>query len=265
MADRPDFQQRQYDFAAHIRDPRNVAAPAGIEDRRMAIYRELFFNNLKSLLSTTFPVLRRLHDDQHWRRIIRAFMQVHQSQTPYFLELPAEFLTFITEEYSATDDDFPFLAELAHYEYVELALSVSESEISLDGVDTDGNLMTEVPVKSELAWAFAYQYPVHRIARDFLPDTPPDQATYLAVVRDHDDKVRFHELNPVTAALLDAIDRNESEQTGEQLLRSLGEALGFSDIEQFLRHGEAALDNFRQSTILLGTKSGGGAISEQST
>ena len=50
VADTPDFQKKQYAFAAHIRDPENNPAPTGIEDRRMGVYRELFFNNLLNLL-----------------------------------------------------------------------------------------------------------------------------------------------------------------------------------------------------------------------
>ena len=49
----------QTSFAAHIRDPQNVAAPEGIEDRRMSVYRNLFFNNICNLLSSNFPVLIR--------------------------------------------------------------------------------------------------------------------------------------------------------------------------------------------------------------
>jgi hypothetical protein len=45
VADLPEFQRKQYEFAAHIRDPEKNAAPPGIEDRRLAIYRDLFFNN----------------------------------------------------------------------------------------------------------------------------------------------------------------------------------------------------------------------------
>ena len=51
MAELPEFQQKQYAFAAHIRDPENNPAPSGVEDRRMAIYRELFFNNLHNRLT----------------------------------------------------------------------------------------------------------------------------------------------------------------------------------------------------------------------
>ncbi len=254
MADRPAFQETQYAFAAHIRDPENVAAPEGIEDRRIAIYRELFFNNLRNLLAKTFPVLKRLHTEPQWRRFIRGFMQKHEAHTPYFLQLPSEFLAFLQNEYEPGDDDYPFLVELAHYEYIELALSVSDAENDLQGIDPNGDLVAGVPVKSELAWVYAYSYPVHRIATDFIPTEPDAQPHYLAVVRNHEDKVRFHELNPVMASLLNAIEDNDSNKTGEQLLRELAASIGFADADQFLEHGRAALNEFRSSEIILGAR-----------
>ena len=60
MPEIPEFQRKQYAFAAHIRDPDGAPAPEGIEDRRIAIYRDLFFNNVSQLLSNTFPVLRKI-------------------------------------------------------------------------------------------------------------------------------------------------------------------------------------------------------------
>ena len=59
----PALRAQQDALAAHIRDPENVAAPAGVEERRLKIYRELFFNNVEGLLAGNFPVLRRnAHD-----------------------------------------------------------------------------------------------------------------------------------------------------------------------------------------------------------
>ena len=255
MADRPKFQQQQYAFAAHIRDPQKAPAPDGIEDRRMAIYRELFFNNLKSLLSNMFPVLKKLHSDQHWRRLVRKFMQQHQAHTPYFLQLPAEFLDFLQNEYELEPDDFPFLVELAHYEYIELALSVSEETNDMEGVDAEGDLLAGIPVKSALAWAFAYQYPVHHISSDFLPDAPAEQPVYLAVYRGSDDKVGFLELNAVTAGLLNAIEENDAGLTGEELLRKLAADIGYSDVDAFVEHGASALGEMRSLEILIGARS----------
>jgi hypothetical protein len=254
MAERPEFQQKQYEFAAHIRDPRNAPAPGGVEDRRMAIYRDLFFNNLRSLLSNMFPVLKKLHSPEQWNVLVREFMKRHRAETPYFLQLPKEFIGFLENEYSPQEDDFPFLIELAHYEYIELALSISKAENDLRNIDPDGDLLANIPVKSELTWVFAYHYPVHRIASDFLPDAPAEEPVYLAVFRQADDKVRFLELNAVSAALLDAVAANKDNLSGEELLRVLAKQIDFPDTEALIQHGKGALDEMRQLGIVIGTR-----------
>jgi hypothetical protein len=253
-----EFQDKQYAFAAHIRDPENTLAPAGIEDRRMAIYRDLFFNNLLNLLGTFFPVLKTIHCEQHWRHLIREFMKIHRAKTPYFLQLPEEFLAFLQDGYQTRDDDYPFLNELAHYEYVELALRVSDKENDLSGISTDGDLLTGSPVKSVLAWAFAYHYPVHRISKDFLPGEPDAQPTYLVVYRRSDDEVRFLQLNAVTAGLLDAVDNNKDCVSGDALLRQLAAASHYPDVEALVQHGADALKEMLQLDILTGTRPAAG-------
>lgn len=255
MAEQRSFQDKQYAFAAHIRDPKHRPAPEGVEDRRMAIYRDLFFNNLRNLLATTYPVLRKLHSDAQWDRFIRQFMQKHQAKTPYFLELPEEFLNFLTQEYERADDDYPFLEELAHYEYIELALSVSETEDDLDGVNPDGDLLAEAPQKSALCWVYAYSYPVHRISTDFLPTEPLAQPVYLAVYRDAEDRVGFLELNPVSASLLNSIDENTDNRSGESLLLSIADAINYPDTDTFLAHGTSALQEMNELGLITGTRS----------
>ncbi len=254
MADTDGFKEKQYAFAAHIRDPDNVPAPTGIETRRMAIYRRLFFNNLYNLLGTFFPVLRKIHTDKQWHRFIRGFMQKHQAQTPYFLQLPEEFLGYLQEEFESQEDDYPFLLELAHYEYAELALAVSENENDLTGIDVDGDLLNGVPVKSELSWSYAYRYAVHRISPDFLPREPQEQPVYLALYRDDEGEVGFLELNAVSAALLDAVEFNEEQQSGEQLLRSLAAKINYPDADALVAHGAEALKEMRELGILTGTR-----------
>ena len=252
VAKMPEFQQKQYAFAAHIRNPEAHAAPAGVEDRRMAIYRELFFNNLFSLLSSTYPVLKKLHSTERWRALIREFMVKHQSQTPYFLQIPREFLSFLETEHQVSDDDFPFLHELAHYEWVELALSVSEDENDFSRIDPDGNFLDGVPVKSVLAWTLAYQFPVHRISEQYQPQEPGEQPTYLAIFRKADDELGFMELNPVTARLLELIENNEGQASGRSLLLQLADEMNYADPEVLVTHGAEAMQQMRQSDILLG-------------
>lgn len=259
MTDVPEFQRKQMEFAAHIRDPDNAPAPTGIEDRRMGVYRQLFFNNLRSLLAGPFPVLRKLHSDEQWNNFIRQFMQKHRAETPYFLQLPQEFLQFLQSEYVPVDADYPFLLELAHYEYIEMALAIATESNDLSGVDPDGDLLANTPIKSVLTWVFAYTYPVHRIAPEFIPNEPAEQPVYLAVYRGSDDKVRFLELNAVSAGLLNAIDENDSGKSGEQLLRDLAATISYPDVDALIKHGTATLKQMRQLEILTGTRRAAGS------
>lgn len=117
-------------FAARIRDPQQ-ALPPGIATERMAIYEELFFNNLDGFISSGFPVLRRLFDEPRWHRLVRAFMREHRCRTPYFSQLGEEFIGWLQDGYRAEEGDPPFLLELAHYEWVELALSLAEAPVEI--------------------------------------------------------------------------------------------------------------------------------------
>ena len=99
----------------------------------------------------------------------------------------------------------------------ELALHVAEEETDLNGIDPNGDLLKGHPVLSPVAWPLAYQYPVHRMGPDYLPESAPEQPTYLVVYRDRKDEVKFLEINPVTARLINLLQENP-EITGELAL-----------------------------------------------
>jgi hypothetical protein len=199
-------------------------------------------------------VLKKLHKDDQWRAMVREFMVRHEARTPYFLEIPQEFLVFLQNEHASGKDDFPFLLELAHYEWAELALSVAESNDDADSVDPDGNLLSGVPLKNSLAWALSYRFPVHRISPSYTPTEPAKDPVHLAIWRKPDDELGFMELNPVTARLIALIDANDAGDSGEELLTQLGKELEYADVRQFLQHGRTALEDLRRSGIVIGTR-----------
>ncbi|MEN8204472.1 MAG: putative DNA-binding domain-containing protein [Pseudomonadota bacterium] len=253
MESTPEFIQRQYEFAAHIRDPDHKPAPGDVEDRRMAIYRELFYNNVEGFLSNTFPVLRELHDDDRWHAMVRDFFSQHLSQTPLFLEIPREFLAWLENERNTQQADLPFMQELAHYEWVELALSISEENITAAAADPEGDFLTGIPVLSPLVWHLAYHYPVHRIGPDYQPDQPGDSMTCLVVYRNREDEVGFMEVNPVTKRLLELVDADEGE-SGEQLLNRIATEMSHPQPEVVINSGLDIFKGLAQKDIILGVK-----------
>jgi hypothetical protein len=249
----PKFQQAQYQFAAHLRDPESNAAPAGIEDRRMQIYRDLFYNNVEDFLANAFPVLQKISSDAVWHARVRDFYARHQSHDPIFHRVAAEFLSFLENERGEHTDDPPFIRELCHYEWVELALSVSESELTPELADPNGDLLTGRPLLSPLAWTLAYEWPVHRIGPDAIPAAPGEQPTYLIVNRNRQDNVRFMEINAVTARLMQLLEEDAS-ATGAGLLSRIATEMGHPQPQAVLEAGAATLADLRERDILLGTR-----------
>ena len=214
------FQESQLTMARYLRDPGHQPPPSGVEARRLKIYEELIYNNIEGFISGGFPVLRSLYNEAEWQGLVRAFINQHRCQTPYFLQISEEFLEFLVNNFEARPCDPPFIAELAHYEWVELALDVSEEEAPSAAVVTD--VLGIVPRLSPLAWPLSYQFPVHRIGPGFKP-TEAAQPVYLLVYRTNEDDVRFMELNVTTARLLEMIRVNDGATARDLLARLAGE------------------------------------------
>lgn len=250
-----DLTAQQDALAAHIRDPDRVPPPAGIEDRRLKIYRELFFNNVENLLAGNFPVLRKLYGADGWQALIRAFYRDHDCQTPLFTELAREFLRYLDAraDTDAGRDDPPWLRELAHYEWIELALQISEARSDDIAHDPHGDLLDGRPLVSPLAWPLAYAWPVHRIGPDHRPDAPPQAPTLLLLRREADGTVSFHALTPLSFRLLQRLDA-EPDLSGREQLLALASEAGAADNEAFLRDGAAMLAAMRGEGTILGTR-----------
>ena len=217
-----DFNSKQHEFAAYIRDPHKNPMPADVKAPRMAMYRELFFNNIEGFLSANFPVLRKIQGDAQWLALTQDFYAKHRCLSPYFLQIPAEFLDYLQNERDSSED-VPFMLELAHYEWVEMALSIAQEE-PFFGHQAPNNLLNRPVAVSPLAWPLAYQYPVHKIAPGFLPLDPPEQPTFLIVYRNGDDEVNFIEITPLTYRLLEIIQEQEQSLAADCLKQVAEEA-----------------------------------------
>ncbi len=250
-AERPSFVKRQYAFCAHIRDPQKHPHPDDVENRRMKIYRELFYNNVEGFIANTYPVLRRIIPDAHWHTIIRDYFANHLSHTPLFPEMPREFLKYLEHERTPHPNDPNFILELAHYEWVELALSILDERIDTKQIDPSGDLLTGVPVVSPLAWQFSYHYPVHKISPDFQPNEPDENQTHLVIYRDASDEVHFMVLNSVTARLLQLI-QEDNNHTGNTLLAKIADELQHPQPEVVIKGGTQILNDLKNRRVLLG-------------
>lgn len=246
------FQDYQRAFAAHIRDPRGWPRPPGVPARRMKVYNELLFNNVDGFLLACFPVCRAILGKRRWRRLARGFFRDHVCHTPYFRQIPEEFLKYLQDEWPAPADYPAFLPELAHYEWVELELDTSDADARLPAFDAAGDLLAGRPLRNPVSRVLAYRWPVQRLSPRFKPAEPPDAPTFIAAWRDAADDVRFSVLTPATAALLRLL-HDCPELSGGELLDRLAREHGLA-AETVRGHGAALLEELRAQGILLGTR-----------
>lgn len=225
--------REQAAFAARIRDPQAEPLLPGIPAERMAVYEELFFNNLDGFITSGFPVLCHILGEPRRRRLVRAFLRESRCATPYFLEIGGEFVDWLQQGAGAEPGDPPFVADLAHYERVELALDIATAVLPQRGW-------------SPLAWPLAYAWPVQRLNRDYQPAEPPADATCLLAWRDRDERVRFQQLSPFAYHL--AL-RLQAAQPCRDALLDLAETSGLAADQRYFDHARALLEEWQRQDI----------------
>jgi len=226
------LREQQFSLARHLRDPQRHAPPPGIEARRLKVYRELFYGAIEGLLAGSFPVLRQTLGEPRWHARVRDFYANYRSQTPLFTEIAEAFIDYL----QGIELDAPWQLELAHYEWIEAQLYLSDAEDPAH--DPQGDLLQGEPLLSCTARVLAYRWPVDRIGPDYQPQEAPEP-TLLLVYRDAGLQVRFARLAPMAYRLL-----TEVMGTGLARLHALG-----GDKEQ----GLALLESLRAQGIVIGT------------
>lgn len=213
-----NFQSIQQAFTDAIRSDEQSDFQ-GVEARRLAVYRELFFNNVEGFIAGTFPVLKECLDEDAWQNMVRAFFKKHECETPYFLEISEEFLVFLQSEESKSLNLPEYTYSLAHWEWMELFADAydAQQDVTVEAIHLDSDVLTSI----ETAWLQAYEYPVHKIIPN---EAVEQQATFLLVYRKQDE-VNFIELNPLSYLLFQTLQNNQS-QTISDMVKELSETNG---------------------------------------
>ncbi|WP_259753246.1 HvfC family RiPP maturation protein [Pseudomonas sp. GCEP-101] len=239
------LRDQQLRMTRYIRDPQANEPPPGIEARRLAVYRQLFFGNLQSLLAGNFPVLHASLAREHWQALTEDFYAAFRCQTPLFTEVAGEFVEYL----EGRTDQPGWVAELAHYEFIETALLLSDN--AEPPHDPHGDLLDGVPLLSSLAVPLAYAWPVSHIGPEHLPSQAPAEPTLLLARRDTDLKVYFSRLAPLAHALL--VSLQQWQLTGRQHLTALAEIAGV-EAAAIEAQGIALLRSLKEQGVVLGTR-----------
>lgn len=253
MDAQPDFQRVQEEFCAYLRDPRHNPRPKDVEERRMAVYRDLFFKNIQGFVERSFPMTTKLLGPDALRELSYAFFSQHGCRTPYFHKIGQEFVDYLSREHVSEPDLPPFLAELAHYEWIDVKVRFSDETTPHDPerIDPDGDLLDYPVVLSPASELCVYAYPVHRINPDFQPQQKPEIPTFLFVFRNPAGKAQFMELSPVAARLI-ALLKDQPVTPARSHLERIAAELERDTSEAVVDGGLQILERLRERGAVLG-------------
>lgn len=235
----PNFIQTQKDFCAYLRKPTPFQIPQHIGEN-ISVYREVSLYSAESLLKPTFPVLQSILTAEQWTALITQFFEECYVQSPISLDVPKEFVEFLEK---CPNLQPAFLVELAHYEWVELAVMIDVAKI-----EKSANFNVDKLTLNPTLRLLNYNYPVQRLSIDFQPTQPLDIPVFLVVYRDCNDEVQFMELNAVTARLLALLAESpNADSVFDNLIKDLPNLKSTAIIE----HGKTLLKELFESDVLV--------------
>ena len=217
------FQRVQAVLAEHIRNPETNPPPSDVEDRRLQIYRRLFYNTIESFCSRNLRSLRNIVDDEYWHTLIREFMHSYRCDSPYFREIPQQFMHFLVETHKEKDR-LPYITELCHFDAIRLELRLAPDTTYATESDSI-DFQTDKLVLSDLVRLLSYQWPVHEIDADYIEIQPPTEPTWIVAFRNKQDNVQILVSNARTIRLLELL---RTPQEGAHLLTTLAQELHLS-------------------------------------
>jgi hypothetical protein len=140
-----------------------------------------------------------------------------------------------------------YLGDLARHELTGFEVASAEDDRSATGIDLDLDTTARFHASVRLA---RYEHAVHRLLADEAArDVPAREATALLAYRDADHEVRYLELSPLAAAILDRLLLGETLRVAVVGAgAALGEALG----PEVLAGTARLLDDLVQRGALLG-------------
>lgn len=169
-------------------------APSGLPSR-VAVYRRLVRENLRTVVDNAFPVARAILGARFDAELFDGFLADGGPRTSYYRQIPGDLVAW------ALAREHPY-ADLLHYEWLELLAARHPADIDAPATD-DGRVRPNPTLQMGV-----YGRPVHVMSRE-QPDPAPFAApsAYLVWRRPRTDEVVFHRVGLVIARAIELASR----------------------------------------------------------
>lgn len=234
-----DFKILQRGFLAHLRSQEPL--PNGFSEQGAGIYIDLLYNKFRESLELCFPVTHEILGDGAWQQLLKNFIAEHRCTAPYYRKIPDGFVQYL----QSAGERYPlYLQELAHFEWIEMILAITDAEPF--EISTVNDWLASRPLFVPVFEVLHYSYPVHSA------ELTVQQATYILGFRDINDIVQFIELNPATVRLLEILLSEDC--TVREAIDKIAMELNYSDPSLLHSYVIETMTNLMQQGAIIGDK-----------
>ena len=208
--------------AAHGLDPRDQRALERYKGRLLT-YRALVRFALTDPVPDCFPITQALLDREGaWRACLDAFVDSRSIQSPYYRHILPTFVSWLADS-SWGQDRWPYILQLAHYEYLELEVLRHPDETAPPGLCPEP-APERVAVFSGSTRNMAYSWEVHEASIE--DPEPRESPSRLICHRDPEGDFQVREVDAESSAFLTRCLQGET-------LAAAAKAVG-GELEDFL-------------------------------
>ncbi len=193
---------QQAKFSQYLR--KNEAPLSSLQTEK--IYYHLLRANLQELFFNIYPRLKGHLGEESWQFLLDQFLIHHKARTPYFYQVPDEFLSFLWHN-KAQYSQWPWLWSLAHFEWMELVASVADEAWP----ESDPTR----PRCSPLAYYCQYEYAVYPEDGDYTPLSLRERPWQGIVYRNKAHEVQWFACEPWSALIFTALQQAENKNSGD--------------------------------------------------
>ncbi len=210
ISDTPNEQDRLRILTAHLRNPVQQPPPGFMDAQALELYRELLVGNFDAALRACFPLWIRCLGEARYLRWRDTFIAEHACRSPFFRQIPDEFMAYLSQNPQRLQQDLPYALELAHLEWLELALGVAQTDTVPEHSGSAAQNPWTTPLRLNPVHALVrYAYPVQQLilrpSFSAAPVLDPNPVS-LYLYRDRDDAVQMLEPDALSLQILVSLD-----------------------------------------------------------
>lgn len=204
---------------------------------RIKIYRELVRNSLSDVISNIYPYTREILKNE-WNKLLPAYLEAYPPTSPILNRVAERFSDYLSKQKNILKR-YPFISELALYEWLEL--EVYEKEVAESNGRKNGqSLLNPIHVLHR------FQFPISEIVENIKNKKRlgriKQRPTTILIYRDPKTlTVRFFELEPGVLAYIELIKKGLREDLIQKKLAGI-----FSSHNLDCKKVEQSIENLKK-------------------